>query len=61
MSAAAGVLAELTAVLAGRRIRGGCDDCCAYQVLRQHSQRLFVLEVHHDNSCPFLRRLGGAA
>jgi hypothetical protein len=42
--------------LTGRRLPGGCDDCDAYQTVRKESAGLYVLVVHHDDTCPFLRR-----
>lgn len=44
--------------MTGRRLPGGCDDCDAYQVLSQLPSdtwgSLFVLTVHHDDTCPQL-------
>ncbi len=36
-----------------RRLPGGCDDCDAYQVVSKASEGVYLLEVHHDRSCPF--------
>ena len=44
--------------LAGRRLPGGCDDCDAYQTLKRLPSdawgSVYVLTVHHDDTCPFL-------
>lgn len=40
--------------LAGRRVPGGCGDCDAYQVMTEDSG-VFVLTVHHDDTCPTYR------
>lgn len=37
------------------RIRGGCDDCNAYQVLDDSNAPIYLLRVYHDETCPFLR------
>lgn len=44
------------APLTGRRLPGGCDDCDAYQVLSRCADNLYVLTVHHDETCPRLNR-----
>ena len=49
---AASVLDQLT----GQRVPGGCDDCSAYQTVVEHSPGVYVLTVHHDDSCPWLRQ-----
>ena len=36
-------------------IPGGCDDCDAYQVLTQPVPGVYVVEVRHDDTCPWLR------
>lgn len=38
----------------GRRLPGGCDDCDAYQTMSRRADELFVLTVHHDDTCPRL-------
>lgn len=35
-------------------IPGGCDDCTAFQTVEQHHPGIYVLTVHHDDSCPWL-------
>jgi hypothetical protein len=40
--------------MTGRRLPGGCDDCDAYQVMSQCADGLYVLTVHHDETCPAL-------
>lgn len=40
--------------MVGRRLPGGCDDCTAYQVLSRCADDLYVLTVHHDDTCPHL-------
>ena len=42
------------AAMTGRRLPGGCDDCDAYQVLSRCADNLYVLAVHHDDTCPHL-------
>ena len=46
---------------AGVRIRGGCDDCHAWQVmaaaLDEHG--IWHLRVHHDDTCPTYARKRG--
>ncbi len=42
------------ASLDGARIRGGCDDCDAYQTIDATQAPLFMLTVHHDDTCPWL-------
>ena len=39
--------------LAGRRIPGGCDDCDAFQTMTL-TEGVYMLTVHHDESCPWL-------
>jgi len=43
----------LAALLADLQIPGGCDDCDAYQTVTQHGQ-ITLIEVHHDDTCPWL-------
>jgi len=50
-------LAELFEALSGQRIPGGCDDCNAYQTMTQQD-RIHVLTIHHDDTCPTWRRMG---
>lgn len=53
----AGIVSELPealSALVGQRIPGGCDDCDAYQTMRRDGS-VFLLTVHHDDTCPWLR------
>ncbi len=43
--------------LAGRRLPGGCDDCTAYQTIEQQASGVYVLLVHHDDTCPAYRAM----
>jgi hypothetical protein len=43
--------------LDGARIPGGCDQCHAYQTVTPITSGVWILNVHHDDWCPFLRRL----
>ena len=43
--------------LLNQRIPGGCEDCDAYQVMTTDGSGVYVLEVRHDDSCPYLRRV----
>ncbi len=49
---------SMLAAMAGRRLPGGCEDCDAYQTVTRHPDdawgRVFVLTVHHDDTCPAL-------
>jgi hypothetical protein len=40
--------------LTGHRLPGGCDDCAAYQTVTRVADGLYVLTVHHDDTCPAL-------
>ena len=40
--------------MAGHRMPGGCDDCDAYQTVRLVGS-IYVLAVHHDQTCPYYR------
>jgi hypothetical protein len=51
MKRAASALEPLT----GRRLPGGCDLCDSYQVLSRCADDLYVLSVHHEQSCPAYR------
>lgn len=44
-----------TAAAAGR-VEGGCDECDAYQELRQELPGVWMVCVRHDNACPTLAR-----
>ena len=47
--------------LQGRRIPGGCVDCTAYQTVREDAPNVYVVVVHHDDTCPTLRRIERSA
>jgi len=38
--------------MTGHRMPGGCDDCTAYQTVEQHDPGVYLLTVHHDDTCP---------
>jgi hypothetical protein len=40
--------------MTGHRIPGGCDDCDAYQTVTHADAGVYVLTVHHDDTCPQL-------
>lgn len=40
--------------MTGHRMPGGCDDCTAHQALDVVSG-VYVLTVHHDDTCPSYR------
>lgn len=42
--------------MTGHRLPDGCDDCTAYQTLDRHDTGVYVLTVHHDDTCPTYRR-----
>jgi hypothetical protein len=50
-----GVLEDLFGQIEDEPIQGGCDRCDAYQILREESPGVYVLQVHHDDWCPVLR------
>ncbi len=37
------------------RLPGGCDDCAAYRTLVV-TRGVYLLTVHHDDTCPSYRR-----
>lgn len=43
--------------LTGQQMPGGCDDCDAYQTVTRQDTGVYVLAVHHDDTCPFYRRI----
>lgn len=47
-------IADPFASLAGKHIGGGCDDCNAYQQMRQEAPGVWALGVFHDDGCPWL-------
>lgn len=38
--------------LEGQRIPGGCLDCDAYQTVREATPGVYIVTVHHDDTCP---------
>lgn len=46
-------LDDLAAVIGDQRVRGGCDDCDAYQTMTK-LDGIFHITVHHDDYCPWL-------
>jgi hypothetical protein len=59
------VLREVLGPLDGARIPGGCGVCDAWQTVRPIEAGVWVITVHHDDSCPVLARMrpeaGGAS
>lgn len=56
------MLNEFFAQFAGRMIPGGCEDCDAEQWPRVEDETgIFVIEIRHDEDCPYLiaRRASG--
>lgn len=47
-------MSEFLAPLMGQRIPGGCDDCDAYQEVKQIPPGFYMLCVCHDDDCQFL-------
>jgi len=43
--------------MTGHRMPGGCKDCSAYQTLDRHDTGVYILTVHHDDTCPAYRQL----
>lgn len=41
--------------MTGHRMPGGCDDCTAFQTLDRHDSGVYLLTVHHDDTCPSYR------
>lgn len=37
------------------KVPGGCDDCDAYQVIDRTLAPVYMVTVHHDETCPRLR------
>lgn len=38
-------------------VDGGCEDCNAYQDLTVKAPKTWILEVVHNEGCPFLKVL----
>lgn len=45
--------------LTGIPFDGGCDDCDAFQTVDDRDAPVFILRVHHDDTCPTLRAMEG--
>lgn len=45
---------DTLAALEGLEVPGGCEDCSAFQTVRMTADRVAVVTVHHDESCPWL-------
>ena len=43
------------------RIPGGCDECDAYQTIDDTSAPIYVLRVHHDQTCSWLAQRKAAS
>ena len=54
LSASQKAALELLGPLDGARVPGGCEDCDAYQTVEAATLGVWVLNVHHDDDCPFL-------
>jgi hypothetical protein len=52
-------IARMLAPLEGLQIPGGCDTCDAYQTVEPVQAGMWVINVHHDDWCPFLARYEG--
>lgn len=50
-------LAPILAHFTGRKIPGGCPDCDAFQTVDTSQAPVFVLQVHHDDTCPTYRKI----
>jgi hypothetical protein len=49
-------ISEILDGVFGARIPGGCDDGDAYQEMtKQHG--MYVMNIHHDDTCPTWRRI----
>jgi hypothetical protein len=46
-------LQEIFESIACQRIPGGCDDCDAWQEMTRHG-RVYLVEISHDDTCPWL-------
>lgn len=51
-------LVDVLGPLDGARLPGGCEHCDAYQTVENGGHAgLWILNVHHDQGCPFLARV----
>ena len=46
-------LVDILGPLDGARIRGGCDDCDAYQEVEPVRVGVWIIHIHHDDWCPW--------
>jgi len=53
LSPAQAQLAKLLGPLDGTRVPGGCDHCDAYQTVTPIEAGVWVVNVYHDDDCPF--------
>ncbi len=55
-------VSQAIAALDGARVPGGCDTCDAYQVVQAKvgHPNVHIVNVHHDDWCPVLRRAQAA-
>lgn len=54
------ILRRVLGPLDGGRIPGGCDHCNAFQTVVPLRAGVWLLTVHHDDSCAWLARREGA-
>lgn len=49
-------ISAYVSALDGAHIPGGCEHCDAYQVINAnaHGSRVHMVNVHHDDDCPWL-------
>ncbi|MGO1385739.1 MAG: hypothetical protein ACTHU1_13265 [Arachnia sp.] len=38
-------------------LAGGCEDCNAFQTVDDRDAPVFIVRVHHDDTCPTLREM----
>lgn len=49
---------EALGPLDGAKIPGGCEQCDAYQTCEPAEAGVWIITVHHDDWCPFLKGTG---
>jgi hypothetical protein len=52
-----GSLDDLFEQIEDQPIPGGCERCDAYQTVSTVAPGVHVMNVHHDEWCPFLRSM----
>jgi hypothetical protein len=52
-------LVNLLGSLDGARFPGGCDSCNAYQTVCSEAPGVWLLDIFHDDECPFFKAEGG--